>query len=396
MVKTTINNGKKVYLVAGMRTPFGKFGGSLRSINPVDLAVHASKGLFTTLGLAPDIVDHVIFGNVAPSTTDTIYGGRHLALKLGMPKTTPGYNVNRLCGSGIQIILDAVNLIKLQKAEVVLAAGSENMSLMPQLLYGGRFGTRYGNLQTVDMLLDTLTDKFTGMPMAMTAEKMAEIYDVSRKRCDEFSMRSHLKACEAKKQGFLKGEITPFESKQGECREDEHVRGEVKLEELMALTASFKKGGVVTPATASGVVDGACSVLVASESAVKRFNLSPLAEIVDGEVIGVDPTIMGIGPVPAVKKLLDQNSLKVDDVDLFEINEAFAVQVLACSDELRLSESKLNVWGGSIAVGHPLGATGTRLALTLARQLSVLDKQYGVASACIGGGQGISVLLKKV
>ena len=209
-------------------------------------------------------------------------------------------------------------------------------------------------------------------------------------------MRSHLKACEAKKQGFLKGEITPYESKQGECREDEHVRGEVKLEELMALTPSFKKGGVVTPATASGVVDGACSVLVASESAVKRFNLSPLAEIVDGEVIGVDPTIMGIGPVPAVKKLLDQNSLKVDDVDLFEINEAFAVQVLACSDELRLSESKLNVWGGSIAVGHPLGATGTRLALTLARQLSVLDKQYGVASACIGGGQGISVLLKKV
>lgn len=395
MVNTTINNGKKVYLVAGLRTPFGKFGGSLKSIPPVDLAVHASGSLLTKLGFAPDKVDHVIFGNVAPSTTDTIYGARHLALKLGMPETTPGYNVNRLCGSGIQIILDAANLIKLQKADVVLAAGAENMSLMPQLLYGARFGTRYGNLQTVDMLLDTLTDKFIGMPMAMTAEKMGEIYDVSRKRCDEFSMRSHLKAFDARKQGFLKGEITPIESKKIKCREDEHVRSEVKLDELMALNPSFKKGGVVTPATASGVVDGACSVLIASEDAVQKFNLSPLAEIIDGEVVGVDPTIMGIGPVPAVKRLLDQNSLKVDDVDLYEINEAFAVQVLACSDELNLCESKLNVWGGSIAVGHPLGATGTRLALTLARQLSVLNKQYGVASACIGGGQGISILLKK-
>ena len=396
MAKTSLNNGNNVYLVMGKRTPFGKFGGSLKNINPVDLAVHASKTLLSSVGLPVDQVDHVIFGNVAPSTTDTIYGGRHLALKLGMPQTTPGYNVNRLCGSGIQAILDAVNLIKLQQAEVVLAAGSENMSMMPQLLYGARFGVRYGSLKTVDMLLDTLTDKFTETPMALTAEKLARTHNISRQQCDLFAIESHQKAQKAYAQNLLADEIAPIDTKTGVCDKDEHIREQVSMEEIQRLRPSFEKDGVVTPATASGVVDGACSILVASESAVKKHKLSPLAEIIDGEVVGVDPTIMGIGPVPAVENLLKRNNASVDDIDLFEINEAFASQVLACSNDLKIEKEKLNIWGGSIAVGHPLGATGARITLTLARQLSILQKKFGVASACIGGGQGISILLKRV
>ena len=396
MAKTTLNNGKKVYLVMGKRTPFGKFGGSLKDMNPVDLAVHASKSLLSSVELPVDQIDHVIFGNVAPSTTDTIYGGRHLALKLGMPQTTPGYNVNRLCGSGIQAIMDAVNLIKLQQAEIVLAAGSENMSMMPQLIYGGRLGVRYGSLRAVDMLLDTLTDKYTETPMALTAEKLARTHNITRKECDLFSMESHQKAQRAHAQKFLEDEIASVNTKNGVCNRDEHVREQASLDEMQRLRPSFQQDGVVTPATASGVVDGACSILVASESAVEKHKLSPLAEIIDGEVVGVDPTIMGIGPVPAVNNLLKRNETSVDEVDLFEINEAFASQVLACSNELKIEKEKLNIWGGSIAIGHPLGATGARITLTLARQLSKLKKEFGVASACIGGGQGISILLKRV
>lgn len=390
----SLNSGKKVYLVAGKRTPFGKFGGSLMKITPVDLAVHAGKALLKETGIAPEEVDHVIFGNVAASTTDTMYAGRHLALKLGMPIETPGYVVNRLCGSGIQVVLDAVRQIKLGESECVLTAGAENMSMMPHLVYGSRFGTRFGSLETVDMLLDTLTDKYTGIPMAMTAEKLAEMHNISREDVDIYSFNSHQKAIKAKE--FLKGEIVAIEEGRVSCAEDEHTRADVSVEGMAKLKASFKKDGVVTPATASGIVDGASCIIVASEDFVKRKGLKPLAEIVDGHVIGVDPSIMGIGPVPAITKLLEKNNLKIEDIDAFEINEAFAAQVLACQKELKLDDKKLNMWGGAVAIGHPLAATGTRITTTVARQLQHYNLKLGIASACIGGGQGIAILLRAV
>jgi acetyl-CoA acyltransferase 2 len=393
MSGNSLNHGNRVFLVNGKRTPFGKFGGSLKGITPVDLAVHASKSLLAETGIKADQVDHVIFGNVAPSTTDTMYAGRHLALKLEMPQETPGYVVNRLCGSGIQIILDAVRQIKLGESSCVLAAGAENMSMMPHLVYGSRFGTRYGSLQTVDMLLDTLTDKFTNTPMALTAEKLAQTHSISRDDVDQYSLFSHEKALRA--QEYLKGEISPISEGKVSCLTDEHIRQNATIEEMRKLKSSFQKDGTVTAATASGIVDGASCVLVASEDFIKANNIKPLAEIIDGHVIGVDPKIMGIGPVPAIKYLLEKNNLSLSDIDLFEINEAFASQVLACQKDLDIPSEKLNIWGGAVAIGHPLAATGTRITTTLARQMSQLNKVYGVASACIGGGQGISILLKK-
>lgn len=395
MTASSLNTGKKVYLVNGKRTPFGKFGGSLKKITPVDLAVICSKSLIDELNLKSDQIDHVVFANVAASTTDTMYAGRHLALKLGMPQETPGYVVNRLCGSGIQVILDAVRQIKLGESECVLAAGAENMSLMPHLVYGSRFGTKYGSLETVDMLMDTLTDKFTGIPMAITAEKLAENNKISREQVDEYSYQSHLKAIDAYSKGFFKDEIVPIDEGRVKCDKDEHIRFDVDKQAFSGLKSSFQKDGVVTPGTASGIVDGAASVIVASEDFVKANNLQPLCEILDGHVVGVDPTIMGIGPVPAINRLLEKNNLKISDIDLIEINEAFAAQVMACGQDLELNFDNLNVWGGAVAIGHPLGATGTRISLTLARQLNLLDKEIGVASACIGGGQGISLLLKR-
>lgn len=394
MTGTSLNTGKKVFIVSGKRTPFGKFGGSLAKITPVDLAVHASKAILDETGIKPEQVDHVIFGNVAPSTTDTMYAGRHLALKLGMPEHTPGYVVNRLCGSGIQVILDAVRQIKLGESSCVLTAGAENMSMMPHLVYGGRFGTRFGSLETVDMLMDTLTDKFTGIPMALTAEKLAQIHNIPRKQVDEYSLKAHQKAFTAR--DLLSDEIVGIEQGRINCHHDEHVREDATIEGMEKLKPSFQKDGVVTPATASGIVDGAACVLVASEDFVKENNLTPLAEIIDGHVIGVDPKIMGIGPVPAINNLLDKNNMKLSDIDLVEINEAFAAQVIACGKELELNEEKLNVWGGAVAIGHPLAATGTRITLTLAKQLKHFQKEYGVASACIGGGQGIAILIRAV
>lgn len=394
MSGVSLNTGKKVYIVAGKRTPFGKFGGSLKKITPVDLAVIAGKSLLEETKVKPDEIDHVIFGNVAPSTTDTMYAGRHLALKLGMPEQTPGYVVNRLCGSGIQVILDAVRQIKLGESECVLTAGAENMSMMPHLVYGSRFGTRFGSLETVDMLMDTLTDKFTGTPMALTAEKLAEIHNISRSEVDEYSLEAHKKAVDAR--DLLKGEIAPINEGRVNCEYDEHVREDATLESLNKLKSSFVKGGTVTPATASGIVDGASCILVASEEFIKKKGLQPIAEILDGHVVGVDPKIMGIGPVPAINGLLEKNNMSLEDIDLVEINEAFAAQVIACKKELKLEDDKLNRWGGAVAIGHPLAATGTRITNTLARQLQHFNLKTGIASACIGGGQGIAILIRAV
>lgn len=384
----------KVYLVAGKRTPFGKFSGSLQDISPVDLAVSCSKNLIEQLHLTPDKIDHVIMGNVLPSTTDTLYGARHVALKLGCPQSTPAYNVNRLCGSGIQAIMDAYRLIKLGEAHGVLACGSENMSLAPHLVYGGRFGTKYGPLKTVDMLMDSLTDQYAGCPMGITAENLAKEHQISREQCDEFAASSHLKAHQAFKKGHFAHEISPVEIRKGVLEKDEHVREQVSLEEMASLRPSFSKEGVVTAANASGIVDGAASVIVASEAYCERNKLTPFAQICESAVVGVDPKIMGIGPVPAINALLNKAEMNLSEIDLVEINEAFAAQTLACAKVLGLDKSKLNIWGGAIALGHPLGASGVRISLTLAQQLKAEKKKWGISSACIGGGQGIAMLMR--
>lgn len=387
---------EKIYLVQGKRTPFGKFGGSLKDITPVDLAVHASKALISEMKLDAGKIDQVILGSVVPSSTDTMYGGRHLALKLGCRQETPGIVINRLCGSGIEAILAASRLIKLGEAQCVLAAGTENMSMVPHLVYGSRFGTKYGSLKTVDMLLDALTDQYAQTPMGITAENLSEKFSITREQCDVFSLQSHKRAAQAYKDGHLQGEIAPVPLRKGVCAQDEHYREDASLEEMKSLKSTFKTDGVVTAASASGIVDGAAAVIVASESFVKKEGLTPLAEIVDGFVIGVDPTIMGIGPSPAIKGLLKKNNLKLEDIDLFEINEAFAGQALSCMKDVNIPQDKINLWGGAVAIGHPLAASGVRIANTLARQLKHFNKNYGIASACIGGGQGIAVLLKRV
>lgn len=387
---------QKVYLVQGKRTPFGKFGGSLGGISPVDLAVIATKALLQETMISPASLDQVIFANVIPSTPDTLYAGRHLALKAGLKMETPGIVINRLCGSGIQAIMDGARLIRTGEAQSLLIAGAENMSMAPHLTYGARFGTKYGPLKSQDLLLDTLYDNHTQLPMGITAENLADEYSITKEESDNFAYQSHLKAKIAYQNGLIQPEIIPVQLGKINCSKDEHLRDDVSLEQMQMLKPTFKKDGTVTAGSASGIVDGACAVIIASEEYVLKHNLKPIAEIISGEVVGVDPTKMGIGPVPAVNNLLKKQKLLIGDIDLFEINEAFAPQVIACRKALDILPERLNIWGGAVALGHPLGATGLKITLTLARQLQHYGKTFGISSACIGGGQGIALLIKKV
>ena len=389
-------NPGKIYIVQGKRTPFGKFGGALSSVIPVDLAVHAARALLEETKIAPDTLDQVIFANVIPSTPDTLYAGRHLGLKSGLKIEAPGIVINRLCGSGIQAIIDAARLIRNGEAQSVLVGGAENMSMVPHLTYGARFGTKYGGLGSKDLLLDTLYDKHAGMPMGQTAENLAHEYTVTKEESDLYAFESHQKANKAYEQGLIQPEIAPIKMDRIDCAKDEHLRPDATIADMQKLKPTFKKDGTVTAGSASGIVDGACAMVIASEEYVKKHNLKPLAEIIAGEVVGVDPSKMGIGPVPAIQNLLKKQNLKMTDIDLFEINEAFAPQVIACKKALEIPSEKLNIWGGAVALGHPLGATGLKITLTLARELQHLGKNYGISSACIGGGQGIALLIKRV
>lgn len=390
------NHPGKVFIVQGKRTPFGKFGGSLGSITPVELAVIATKALLEETKISPESLDQVIFANVIPSTPDTLYAGRHLGLKSGMKIESPGIVINRLCGSGIQALIDAARLIRTNEGNAVLVAGAENMSMAPHLTYGARFGTKYGGLGSKDLLLDTLFDKHANMPMGQTAENLAHDFTVTKEESDTFAYESHQKANKAYAAGLIQPELVPVKIVRIDCSKDEHLREEVSLAEMQKLKPTFKKDGTVTAGSASGIVDGACALIVANEEYVKQHNLKPIAEIIAGEVVGVDPSKMGIGPVPAIQNLLKKQNLKITDIDLFEINEAFAPQVIACRKALEISPDKLNIWGGAVALGHPLGATGLKITLTLARQLQHLQKNYGISSACIGGGQGIALLIKRI
>ncbi|WP_029267229.1 acetyl-CoA C-acetyltransferase [Virgibacillus alimentarius] len=392
---------ENVYIVNGARTAFGAFGGSFKKTSATELGTITAKEAMKRSSVKAEAIDHVIYGNVIHSSANAAYLARHIGLNAGVPKEIGAYTVNRLCGSGAQSIVNAAQHILLREADVVLAGGAENMSMSPYVNFSQRFsGPKMGNLQFEDMLLATLTDKYTGSGMGMTAEKLAEQYSISREEQDQFSIESNLRAAEAMENGCFAEEIVPVEVKTRRdsivVNKDEHIKPNVTTDSMAKLKPSFKKNGTVTAGNASGINDGAASVIVASKSAIDKHKLQPIARIVSWGTAGVDPTIMGIGPVPAIKQALARANLALGDIDLFEINEAFAAQYLAVEKELGLERSIVNVHGGAIALGHPVGVSGTRITLSAAYELRRRKGKYAVASLCIGGGQGIALIMERI
>ncbi|MFC5557617.1 acetyl-CoA C-acetyltransferase [Ureibacillus thermophilus] len=390
-----------VYLVDGARTAFTSFGGSFANTNAVALGAATAIEAMKRSKVLPEQIDHVIYGNVIATSGNAAYLARHIGLHAGVPKEVPALTLNRLCGSGMQSIVTAAQSILLGEGDVILAGGAENMSQSPFSNFDVRFkGMKSGNLQFTDMLQATLFDEYTGTGMGITAENLAEQYGLSREEQDEFALLSHQRAANAREKGLFKEEIVPIKiqtrKEETIIEVDEHIKADTTIEALSKLKPVFKQGGTVTAGNASGINDGAASVIVASEKAVNENGLSPLARIVSWGIQGVDPSIMGIGPVPAIKQALERANLALDDIDLIEINEAFAAQYLAVEKELGLNREITNVNGGAIALGHPVGASGTRLVLTCAYELKRRGGKYGLASLCIGGGQGIAMVIERV
>ncbi len=387
-----------VVILSARRTAFGTFNGSLKDLSATDLAVIASEAALKDSGVDRADVGHSIFGNVMQTSADAIYLPRHVGLKTGLPEKTPALGVNRLCGSGFQALVNAAMEIMTGQADVVLAGGTESMSQAPHIIRGARTGIQLGKGELEDSLWSALTDSYTKQPMAITAENLAEKYKISQAEVDEYSVQSQKRFAAARESGAFAAEITPvvLKSRKGETQfvTDEHARPETTVEGLAKLPKVFKKDGVIHAGAASGICDGAAALVLASADYAKKKGLKPLARLVNWGVAGCDPKIMGIGPVPAVQNALARAEAKISDFDLLEVNEAFAPQVLACIKELGLPMDKTNVNGGAIAVGHPLGASGARIATHLVHELRRKGKKYGLGSACIGGGQGIAVIIE--
>jgi acetyl-CoA acetyltransferase family protein len=375
-----------------------EYAGALRDVSALELGAIAAHGALERSGVEPGWVDHVVFGNVMQTSADAIYGARHVALKAGLPISVPALTVNRLCGSGIQAAVTGAQHIQLGEAEIVLTGGMESMSQAPHVVRGLRNGLKLGQGKLEDSLYEALLDPICGLFMAQTAERCAAKYSISREDQDKYALRSQQCAEEAWRIGFFAEEVVPVEVKARKgstfVDRDDHLRPDTTLEGLAKLPAAFSKDGTVTAGNASGIVDGGAAIVVASEDAVMRHGFTPLARLVSWAAVGVDPSLMGMGPAPAIRKLLERTSLSLEDIDLFEINEAFAAQYLAVEKELGLERTKVNVNGGAIALGHPLGMSGTRLLLTLSMELRRRGVKRGIASACIGGGQGIAALVE--
>ena len=390
------NSSQDVYILEGARTPFGAFGGSFKDTSATDLGVVAAKGAMQRANVELGQIDQVFFGNVIQSSPDAIYLARHVGLKSGVPAEVPALTVNRLCGSGTQAIISGAQAIQLGEATTVLAGGAENMSQAPFLVRGARWGLRLGNTEFSDYLWESLTDSYCNFDMAHTAENLAERYGILREATDGYALRSQQMAKAAHERCFLSEEIVPVtvKGRKGpeEISSDEHPRPDTSLEALGKLKPYFKSDGVVTAGNASGIVDGAAAVVLTTS---ERLNgTKPLGRILSWAVVGVEPAFMGIGPAKAIPKALERAGLSLDDVDLVEVNEAFSAQYLAVEKDLGLDREKVNVNGGAIAIGHPLAASGTRLPLTLLRELRRRGGGIGVASACIGGGQGIALVVE--
>ncbi|MDP9268869.1 MAG: acetyl-CoA C-acetyltransferase [Acidobacteriota bacterium] len=392
---------KDIAIVSGARTPMGRYGGKLRDFTANELGAVAAAEAIRRAGVDAKEFDHAVFGNAQQTSGDSIYGARHVALKAGLPIATPALTVNRLCGSGMQSIVSGAQMIQLGEAKTVLAGGMEAMSQAPHVIRGARWGFGLGEGKMEDSLMVALLDTYCGLYMAQTAEEYGNQQGITREQMDEFSLRSQRLAADAQKACRLKEEITPvpLRNRKGEpsgemFEADDHLRPETTMEGLAKLRAAF--GQNITAGNASGIVDGAAAVVLMPLADAEKRGLKPMGRIVSWGIAGVDPKIMGSGPVPATRAALKKAGLKLEDIDLIEVNEAFAAQYLAVEKELGLDRERVNVNGGAIALGHPLGATGTRLVITLLHELRRRKGKYGLATACIGGGQGIAVIVENL
>jgi acetyl-CoA C-acetyltransferase len=396
------------WLVEGVRTPFADYNGPLAAISPTDLGIKVGREVLKRAGVKGEDIDTVITGNMAQASFDVFCLPRHVALYSGAPIETPAHHVQRVCGTGIEVLSQGADAVSLGRADVALCVGTESMSRNPVASYTSRSGFRLGQVEFKDFLWEALLDPAAKVTMGDTAENLARQYQITRKEVDEFAARSFDRALAAQKDGFLDGEIVPVTTetfelegyeprgiklsrKTPEVKVDTHVRPS-PVDTLAKIPPAF--GGVQTGGNSSAIVDGAAAALVASGEYVKKNGKTPLARLVASAAVGVPPEVMGIGPVPAIKAVLERAGLKLSDIDRIEINEAFGAQVMACARELGIDEDKLNVNGGAIAIGHPLGATGIRITTTLARELKRKGLRYGISSACIGGGQGIALLIE--
>ncbi len=387
---------KEIVIVDGARTPMAEYNGHFSDISAIDLGVIAAKEAIARSGFTAEEMDHVIVGNALQTSGDAIYGARHVGLKAGVPKQVPALTVNRLCGSGIQSVISAAEQIELGEATTVLAGGMENMSQAPHVMRGARKGFKLGQGAIEDSLMVALFDTYCGLYMAQTSDNLARKYEISREAQDEFALRSQQRATDAMTNGRLQEEIVgvPVGRKGEQITTDDHVRSDATMDGLAKLRPAFAKDGFVTAGNASGIVDGAAMLVVTTADKAKEKGKTPLGRIVSWGIAGCDPDIMGIGPVPATQIALKKAGMTIGDLDLIEINEAFAGQILAVSKDLGIDMDKLNVNGGAIALGHPLGASGTRLLLTVLYELRRRKQRYGLASACIGGGQGIGMIVE--
>ncbi len=394
------SHNQDVVIVAAKRTPFGAFGGSLRDVSANDLGAAAARAALEQAGAGPDQIDQVIFGNVLQTSGDAIYHARHVGLKAGLPVSVPALTVNRLCGSGFQAVISAAEQIMLGHAGMVLCGGAENMSMAPHVVRA-RWGIRLGQAPMTDALWEALTDTWCKLPMALTAEKLAAEYGITREQADEYGYRSHMAYKAALERGVFDVEMVPYTLRDRKGRErvvdkDECPRLDTTPEKMAKLPPVFKKDGIVTAGNASAITDGAAALVVTTLDRAHRLGVRPLARIVSWGIVGVEPSIMGIGPVGAIRQALDRAGLTLDQMDRIEVNEAFAPQYLAVEKELGLDRSKTNVNGGAISIGHPLAASGARITAHLCYELERIGGRYGIGSACIGGGQGIALLLERV
>jgi acetyl-CoA acyltransferase 2 len=407
-----LDRSREILFVAAKRTAFGAFGGALKDMRATDLGTIAAQAALTQSGFQPDEIDEVFFGNVLQTTPEDVYCARHIGLRAGVPVEKPALTVNRLCGSGFQSIISAAQEIRTGDADVALVGGTESMSQAPHAVRGARWGFPFGKAPPLeDLLWTALTDSYAGCAMGVTAETLAERHGIDRAACDAYALSSQRRWAAADAEGRFREEIAPVElpTRKGKragagsgsgsdapprFERDEHPRPTTTPEALAKLAPSFKPDGVVTAGNASGLADGAAALIVASRAAVERSKKTPLARLVSWGYVGVDPRVMGIGPVPAIAKALARAGLTLADMDLIEVNEAFAPQYLAVEKEARLPREKTNVDGGAIALGHPLGASGARIVTHLLYELRRRRARYGLGSACIGGGQGIAVIVE--
>jgi acetyl-CoA C-acetyltransferase len=399
-----------VYFVEGKRTPFGKYCGALSTVSPTDLGIISAKAVLEAAKVKPTDVDQVIVSNIGQESADTFFLPRHIGLYAGVPIGVPALMVQRICGSGIEVIGTAAEQIGLGKANLVLGVGTESMSRMPLASFGARQGFVMGKPDFVDMLTASLDDT-AAVPMGTTADNLAAEIGVTRDEVDRFALRSQERYAKAQEAGVFADEIIPVSNSMLEvaelkprrvklsgveaCTQDEHPR-KTSLEKLAKLPVLFSKEGPTTAGSASGIVDGSCSVLIAGEDYVQRTSVKPLGRVVAVASVGCQPRTMGFGPVPAIRNVLSHAKMSLKDIDLFEVNEAFGAQALSVAKALELDQEKLNVNGGAIAIGHPLGATGTRLVTTLLKSLKRRGGRYGIAAACIGGGQGIAMIVEAI